>query len=435
MSASTRNAARSGAAPNRDEERSLPVRWLDTVTGRSLAPYQTAVVRIGISLTWLCVLIREIPHRHTLYGPDSPWSMELAERALSGYDGFTVLMWSSSDLWFEVVYFLGIAASAAMLIGWRTRAMSVLVMVHVFSLQQRSPYVGDGGDMVLKLMTIYLAFVGCAQVWSLDARRRARAEERGRSGGVDITGIVLWALLGAGLTVATTTGDLDRPRWVVALWALWVAQAVWWAAGRWAAGEFRNAITALRNLFHNIVLLIMMFEVCLIYATSGWYKIQGSRWQDGTAVYYPMNVDDYAPWPEISNLLSGNWALVLLMTYGTVFVQVAFPFTLLNRRVKNVLLVCLIAEHVAIGVLMALPFFSMAMIAADIIFLPTAFLLLLDDRVKRLLKRWFPRSGRQEATVPAGRGSGKTSKAPQGKRATKPGKPDGGARKPQPQAS
>lgn len=41
---------------------------------------------------------------------------------------------------------------------------------------------------------------------------------------------------------------------------------------------------------------MIMAEVCLIYATAGWYKIQGSRWQDGTALYYPLGLDYFTPW-------------------------------------------------------------------------------------------------------------------------------------------
>ena len=67
--------------------------------------------------------------------------------------------------------------------------------------------------------------------------------------------------------------------------------------------------------------------------------------------------------------------MVMLLTYGTVIVQVAFPFTLFNRRVKNVLLVAhdLRARRRSPS-LLGLPFFSLAMIAADAVFLPTAFL-------------------------------------------------------------
>ena len=72
--------------------------------------------------------------------------------------------------------------------------------------------------------------------------------------------------------------------------------------------------------------------------------------------------------------------MTLLITYGTVAVQVAFPFTLFNRRVKNVLLAAMITEHFSIAVLLGLPFFSLAMIAADAVFLPTVALMWLGAR-------------------------------------------------------
>ncbi|CAM5699555.1 HTTM domain-containing protein OS=Streptomyces fumanus OX=67302 GN=GCM10018772_12160 PE=4 SV=1 [Streptomyces fumanus] len=128
------------------------------------------------------------------------------------------------------------------------------------------------------------------------------------------------------------------------------------------------------NTAHNGALLVIMAEACLIYATAGWYKVQGSRWQDGTAVYYPLHLDYFSPWPALGDLLSFSGTMVMLITYGTVAVQVAFPFTLFNRRVKNVLLAAMMTEHAVIAVVLGLPFFSLAMIAADAVFLPTSFL-------------------------------------------------------------
>lgn len=85
--------------------------------------------------------------------------------------------------------------------------------------------------------------------------------------------------------------------------------------------------------------------------------------------------------------------MVMVLTYGTVIVQVAFPFTLFNRRVKNVLLVAMMMEHAAIAVLLGLPFFSLAMIAADAVFLPTSFLVRLGGWTARGRDRLFSRAG------------------------------------------
>ncbi|MFJ5774816.1 HTTM domain-containing protein [Streptomyces sp. NPDC093094] len=401
------------------------------ITERALGPYQTAVVRIGFASTWLLFLLREFPHRHELYGPDGPWSWELGQQLLGLNHAFTVLMWSDSRFWFESVYLLAALSAALLMLGWRTRTMSVLFMVGVLSLQNRSVLVGDGGDNVLHLMSIYLVFTRCGRVWSLDARReRRRAAAHARGERVpDRAGPVLWGLSGLVLLASTLAAKLGedwllkatdsdetgvaRLTWTFAesavngpgmvpalLWAAWAAQGLWWWVRRRAGNpQPRILLDVVANVLHNAALLVIMVEACLIYATAGWYKIQGSRWQDGTAVYYPLHLDYFSPWPALGDLLSASGTLVMLVTYGTVLVQVAFPFTLLNRRVKNVLLAAMITEHVVIAVVLGLPFFSLAMIAADAVFLPTAFLRRLGALVARARGRLLPR---RERSAPSG---------------------------------
>ncbi|MEU6309590.1 HTTM domain-containing protein [Streptomyces sp. NPDC047014] len=355
-------------------------RALAEVTGRALGPYQSAVVRIGFAATWLLFLLREFPHRAELYGPDGPWSWELAERLTASNGAFTVLMWSEGTLWFETVYAVSVLASVGLLLGWRTRAMSVLFMVGVLSLQNRSVFMGDGGDNVIHLVAVYLVLTRCAQVWSLDARRARAARGRGGSAADGAAGPVLWAVLGAVFAYGAATGRFSYG-WLAAFAAVWVGCGLWWLVDRYEpAGEGRAALDVLANLVHNGAMLVIMAEVCLIYATAGWYKIQGSRWQDGTALYYPLSLDYFTPWPGLSGAVAGSGTLVMLLSYGTVAVQVAFPFTLFNRRVKNVLLGVMMLEHVGIAVLLGLPFFSLAMIAADAVFLPTAFLVWVGGR-------------------------------------------------------
>ncbi|MFF9285503.1 HTTM domain-containing protein [Streptomyces griseosporeus] len=362
------------------------------VTEAARAPYQSAVIRIGFATTWLLFLLREFPHRAELYGPDGPWSWDLAQQLLGMNHAFTVLMWSDSRLWFETVYALAVAAAALLALGWRTRTASVLFMVGVLSLQNRSVFMGDGGDNVLHLMSVYLVFTRCGQVWSLDARR-ARRQDAARARGelvVDRVGPALWAASGVALVAATALGRFDGQEWLVPslLWAAWAAQAAWWLAGRFRRSpQPRILLDVITNMLHNGALLVIMAEACLIYATAGWYKIQGSRWQDGTAVYYPLHLDYFSPWPALGGLLAASGTMVMLVTYGTVAAQVAFPFTLFNRRVKNVLLAAMMVEHAAIAVVLGLPFFSLAMIAADAVFLPTPFLRRLGSLAARGARR------------------------------------------------
>ncbi|MFD9126708.1 HTTM domain-containing protein [Kitasatospora sp. NPDC059571] len=310
-------------------------RLFDAFTTRTAGPHQAAVVRIGFGLTWLAFLLREWPNRRVLYGDRSPWSADLADRLLSATHAFTVLSWSDSRIWFETVYHLGIVAALLMVLGWRTRAVSVLFAVTVLSLQNRNVLVGDGGDNVVHLMALYLVFTRCARVWSLDARRRARRAPAGEAG----------------------------------------------------PGEARAVADALATMLHNCAMLVIAAQVVLIYSTAGWYKIQGTRWQDGTALHYPLHLDYFTPWPGLSALLGSSLLVTFALSYGTVIAQVAFPFTLVNRRVKNVLLALMMTEHAVIAVVLGLPFFSLAMIAADAVFLPTPFLLRLGELPGRVRRR------------------------------------------------
>ncbi|MFF8291576.1 HTTM domain-containing protein [Streptomyces sp. NPDC016309] len=361
------------------------------VTGTALGPYQAAVVRIGFSAAWLLFLLCEFPRRHELYGPDGPWSWDMGQQLIANNHAFTVLMWSDSPLWFETVYALAVLSGVLLLVGWRTRTMSVLFMVGVLSLQNRSIFMGDGGDNVIHLMAIYLVLTRCGRVWSLDARRAARP-----GAGRDPLGPVLWGALALGLVATTLFLDRTGEPWLlVLLWLLWAAQGVWWLVCRYAPGEPRLLADVIANLVHNATLGVIMAEVCLIYATAGWYKIQGSRWQDGTALYYPLKLDYFTPWPFLSDLFAASGVMVMVLTYGTVIVQVAFPFTLFNRKVKNVLLVAMMLEHAGIALLLGLPFFSLAMIAADAVFLPTVFLLRLGAGVRRGRDRLLSRAGRE----------------------------------------
>ncbi|MFF9346728.1 HTTM domain-containing protein [Streptomyces sp. NPDC014734] len=410
-------------------------RGIQRITSTALGPYQSAVVRIGISATYLLFLLREVPNRHEMYGPDAPWRWDMAQQLISGNQAFTALMWSDSAVWFEIVYAVTVLSAALLMVGWRTRAMSVLFMAGVLSLQNRSIFMGDGGDNVIHLMAIYLVLTRCGQVWSLDALRSARAaraaaradvgtdadagtppaavaaDPSGKTVRGDVVGPVLWGVLGLVLIAATATGGLGGTWWLpTLLWFLWAGQGCWWILNRRAQqSEARILLDVVANLVHNVTLVVIMAEVCVIYATAGWYKIQGSRWQDGTALYYPLKLDYFTPWPALSDILASNGVMVMLLTYGTVIVQVAFPFTLLNRRVKNILIVVMICEHAGIALLLGLPFFSMAMIAADSVFLPTVFLVWLGNRASLGRRRLFGRGSK----VPAQRRAIDDDEAPQ----------------------
>ncbi|MFC7303035.1 HTTM domain-containing protein [Streptomyces monticola] len=386
-----------------------PARHLATARSTLFAPYQTAILRIGVAGTYLLWLLVEFPDRRELFGPDGPWSWELVSRSVARDGHFSVLLWSDSMLWFEICYALSLAVIVCMLLGWRTRATGVLFVIVVLSFTNRNDFAMNAGNNILRLMALYLLFARCSHVWSLDARRAGRRRRDGKGPARDRTGPLLWSALGAALVLVTALSRLTWG-WALFFWGLWAVQGIWWWAAR-RPGTPQRALDMITHLLHNGAVLMIMAQVCLIYATAGWYKVQGELWQDGTAVYYSAQLEFLNAWPALSDLMTANSVVVLLLTYGTVMVQVAFPFSLLRQRAKNVLLVLLIGEHIGIGVLMGLPYFSLAMIAADLVFLPTPAALWAGRWVLRLRSRLRPAApgdpepGRSAGTrTPAGVG-------------------------------
>jgi predicted DCC family thiol-disulfide oxidoreductase YuxK len=133
------------------------------------------------------------------------------------------------------------------------------------------------------------------------------------------------------------------------------------------------------NLVHNGAVLVIAFQVCVIYATAGLTKVQGSMWQDGSAMGYILQLHWFQPWPGLDSWLLGHALMLTLIGYVTVFVQVGFPFAVFSPRLKYPSLVVLCGMHLSIAVVLGLPFFSLFMLVGDAVFL--------SDRVWRAVER------------------------------------------------
>jgi hypothetical protein len=331
--------------------------FLVLLTERPVSLYAAATLRIGYGLLYLVFLLREFPHRNEMWGPGSPWTPELAREMFDQSGWFSVLTLSDSRLYFEVCYAAALVTCGLFVLGWRTRAVSVLFAAVVTSFHARALFMADGGDNLMVLMAVYLVFTACGRRWSLDARRtqlQASAGETAGPGG------------GGGL--------------------------------RHHLGDARVILT---TVLHNCGMFVIAAQVCFLYGCAGLYKVQGFKWGDGTALHYILNIDLFRPWPELSQVIAGHSTLIAVVAYMTVLVQVAFPFVLFGR-LKYPVLILLLGMHVNIAVLMGLPLFSGAMIVADAVFLPDRFY----RAVGRLWRRTANRTGltRAEAapaTAPA----------------------------------
>jgi predicted DCC family thiol-disulfide oxidoreductase YuxK len=306
------------------------------ITGSAVAARGTAALRIGYGALWTLFLLFEFDERLAAWGPGAAWTptMERTFEAQTPMFGWT-RAWLSAVAGlggggFEAFYALAILAGVLFTLGWRTRISSLLFCFVVIALENRSPLITDGGDNVLTLMSIFLCFTRCGRHWSLDARRR-----------------------GAEATEAV---------------ADWRAEL----------GAVREQVA---NVLHNGAVLVIAFQVCVIYATAGLYKVQGSMWQDGTAMSYVLRLRWFRPWPGLDSLLLGHGVLLAVAGFVTVFVQIGFPFAVFTPKLKYPSLVVLFGMHLGIAVLLGLPFFSLIMLVGDAVFLSDRVWRRVEERV------------------------------------------------------
>ncbi|MEU3774194.1 HTTM domain-containing protein [Streptomyces sp. NPDC032472] len=339
------------------------------LTDRPVSLYAASVLRIGYGLLYLAFLLREFPHRDEIWGPGSPWTPALAEQLFdqTGWNSFLVL--SDSRAYFESCYVMALITSALFVLGWRTRAISVLFAVVVTSFHARAIFMTDGGDNLVLLMAMYLVLTACGRRWSLDARRARLRTAR--------------------------TGSAPEP------------------VRSFCAQQLRDARTTLTTVVHNCAMFVIAAQVCFLYGSAGLYKVQGPTWGGGTALHYALNLELFQPWPALSHLVDEYPLLIAIAGYMTVLLQVAFPFVLFGR-LKYPVLTLLLSMHMGIALLMGLPLFSGAMIIADAVFLPDRFYVFVSHLWRRATQRtgMYPPAPRRAAgtgSVPSQGGPNKPS--------------------------
>lgn len=284
-------------------------RWL--FDGRK-ATYGLSVMRIALGLAVVGSLLANLTTRDYVWGPGSRWMAPYVGVDQWGFPFTAVFGETDGSVVFGVKYVVLIVVAMLFTMGWRTRIVTPVLLVMLTSLMRLAPLSTDAGDNLTRIVLLFLCFADIASVWSLDARRRRRQQD--------------------------SPARLRPPEWF-------------------------------GTLLHNAALIAIAAQVFILYGTSGLSKVRGSMWQEGVGLYYPLQIGQYAAWPGLNEIVYTSGALVTIASYATVFVQVFFPLLLLRRGTRVVALVTVFLMHAGIAVMMALPWFSLAMLAADAIFI------------------------------------------------------------------
>ena len=138
-------------------------------------------------------------------------------------------------------------------------------------------------------------------------------------------------------------------------------------ADKYKNGTFRTIAIS----FSNFALLAAQFQVCLLYIVSSVYKLHGSHWIDGSALYYILNIDEYSTAFIQKYVANTDW-ITVPATYLTLTFQLLFPVTVWIKKLKPITLVTGIAFHLLIIFMMGLTDFGLIMIVMYLLFFSNA---------------------------------------------------------------
>lgn len=279
------------------------VGWL---TDEKHSTYGLSVTRMILGFIVASQLIVNWPDRHYTWGDGAHWAEPVRDGR--GWPSFLGLFSQSGGIGFDLVYVATIVFGALMMVGLYTRASTFMTLFLWVSLYVSNPFVGSGGDAILRMVLLYMCLTDSGRHWSLDARiRSSRGEVRGIA-----------------------------PAWMT-------------------------------NLLHNLAMILIIHQVVMVYLGSSFWKVQSAVWKDGTAVYYPLQTDAYSPWHDVLQPLYANSAFIAGATFTAVFVQMFFPVFLIYRPTRFLALIVITGMHLGIGFLMGIMYFSLVMIAVDMI--------------------------------------------------------------------
>ena len=139
-------------------------------------PRVAAALRIAFAGTYLFMLWDFYPVMPLLFGHRG--LMGTMEPVLKGLTGFQYLLFQHDSprdlaLWF----WLSVAFAAMAMVGLLTRLSLLATFVSMMLFRERGPFVTFGADLVMNCIGVWILFLDCGRVWSLDRLLgRAKAE-------------------------------------------------------------------------------------------------------------------------------------------------------------------------------------------------------------------------------------------------------------------
>lgn len=112
---------------------------------------------------------------------------------------------------------------------------------------------------------------------------------------------------------------------------------------------------------------LIQIQMAVIYFSAGISKLHGESWWHGDAPWFAMINNETAFFPV--DFLAQHYWIINLMAYGTILIEVAYPFLIWGRTTRPYLLTAALFIHVSIAILLGMYYFSAAMAFGHLAFM------------------------------------------------------------------
>lgn len=116
-------------------------------------------------------------------------------------------------------------------------------------------------------------------------------------------------------------------------------------------------------------LRLMQLQLSFVYIGAVWAKVQGTTWNDGTAVSYALRLTDLQRLP-VPSFVTHSVTLSALLTYGTLATELSLGLLVWNRRLRPWVLGSGVLLHLGIDWSLRVGFFTLALFVMYLAFLP-----------------------------------------------------------------
>lgn len=261
------------------------------------------ITRVGVGAALLLHYGRATPHLLEFWS-DEGWLPQafVLERVPDAWTQSVFFYFNAPWQWtaFHAVFLL---SCAAFMLGWRTAWFKWIVLIGQISYANRNPFLPYGVDKILVSLLLIMCLAPIGRALSLDRVRAVRAAKR-------------------------VSLDARPPPY----------------SSPWAGACTR----------------LMQIQMAVLFFYSAISKLRGDEWWSGDAVWVVFTTSEHYNRFVLDVLASQYW-LVNAATYGTLLIEIAFPFLIWQRNTRPYLLAGAIFLHLQFGLLMGLFYFSFVM--------------------------------------------------------------------------